>query len=125
MIGNDSESSMSSHAGIGIRSTAAMHPMKKSAPQPTNDQSTASACQHSQQASGMIRTASSAVTAGPPVAWPARPFGLDGVAVGGGVRDLHQVTALVLTTRGWRRGIDATMNHAAPNCTHTSPTEMA
>ena len=62
MIGNDNDSSMSSHAGMGMRSTAMMHTTKKSAPHPIIVQSTMVACQQSQQANGMIRTASRAVT---------------------------------------------------------------
>jgi hypothetical protein len=66
MIGNDSESSMSFQAGIGIRSTAAMHRTKNRAPQPIVVQSTSIARQHSHEASGMMRTASRTVTPGPP-----------------------------------------------------------
>ena len=99
MIGNDNDSSMSSHAGIGMRSTAMMHTTKKSAPHPIIVQSTMVACQQSQQASGMIRTASRAVTE----ALPAGTFPTEGgrfsrasgsADVLDGLMHVHQAAAL-------------------------------
>jgi hypothetical protein len=102
MIGNDRESSMSLHAGIGIRSTAAMHTTKNRAPHPIVLQSTPIARQHSHEASGMMRTASRTVTAGPDdggsfgpaVSWTSG-IRVD-VAFRGGVRGSRQAAGLVL-----------------------------
>ena len=41
------------------------------------------------------------------------------------VRELHQPAVSGCGIRGWRRGIENTMNHTAPSCTHTSPIEIA
>ena len=122
---------MSFHAGIGIRSTAAMHRTKNRAPQPIVVQSTPIARQHSHEASGMMRTASRTVTPGPPAEASSerrRPRGRPvprGRRDRGGVRRLHQAAASFSRMSGRRLGIANTMNHATPNCTHTSPTEMA